>query len=116
MSKNDNVVSVQLLDRTYQFKCTTEKAERLKEAAAYLDIKMREIYDHSTAVGYERTAMLAAIDICYELMSLRAEKDAYGEEMYDRIKSLQTKVEDIISSSQLNIPRRELGEQQPLKL
>ena len=116
MSENNNVITVQLLDRNYQFKCKAEEAERLKEAAAYLDVKMREIYDNSGTVGYERTATIAAVNVCYELMCQRAEKDAYGEEIYDRIKNLQAKVADVISSSQLNIPRRVIGEQQPLKL
>ena len=116
MSEKNNVISVQLLDRTYQLKCKPEEAEKLKEAAAYLDVKMHEIFDNSNTVGHERTAMLAAMGVCYELMCMRAEKDAYGEEMYDRIKNLQTKVESIVSSSQLNIPKREIGEQQTLKL
>lgn len=116
MNENTNMISVQLLDRTYQFKCKPEETDKLKEAAAYLDIKMREIYDTSNTVGHERTAILAAMNICYELMCMRAEKDAYGEEMYDRIKNLQTKVADIITSSNLNIPKREIGEQQNLKL
>lgn len=116
MNENTNMISVQILDRTYQFKCKPEEIDKLKEAAAYLDVKMHEIHDNSNTVGHEKTAILAAMNICYELMCMRAEKEAYGEEIYDRIKKLQTKVADIIASSELDIPRSEIGEQQNLKL
>lgn len=116
MNENTNMISVQILDRTYQFKCKPEESDKLKEAAAYLDLKMGEIYDNSNIVGHEKIAVLAAVNICYELMCMRAEKEAYGQEIYDRIKNLQTKVADIIASSELDIPQRTIGEQQNLKL
>jgi cell division protein ZapA len=116
MSEKNNSVAVQILDRTYQFKCKLEEAETLKDAAAHLDAKMREIHDNGGAVGYERTAMVAAIDVCFELISMRAENSAYHEEINGRVKNLQEKVANIIESAKLDIPKQTLGEQQDLEL
>lgn len=94
---NNKVIAVKILDRDYHFKCRPEEAAKLKQAVAYLDAKMRKIHGSSNAVSLERTAIMAAVDVCYELMCMRVEKDADTKAMYERIKNLQTKLENVIS-------------------
>ena len=43
----------------------------MREAAAYLDAKMREIRDAGKVVGHERIAIMAALNIAHELLTLR---------------------------------------------
>ena len=41
------------------------------QAVEYLDAKMREIRDSGKAVGHERIAIIAALNIAHELLTLR---------------------------------------------
>jgi cell division protein ZapA len=41
------------------------------QAVEYLDAKMREIRDSGKGVGHERIAIIAALNIAHELLTLR---------------------------------------------
>ena len=101
MNANKKAISVKILDREYHFKCPPEEADKLKKAVVYLDSKMRKVHDSGNAVGFERAAIIAAVDICYELISMRAEKDTYTKTVYERIKKLQVKVEKTIADNKI---------------
>ncbi len=58
--KNSKAISVQILDRNYNFKRPPEEADKLKKAAAYLEEKMHESHDSGNAVSFTRTAVIAA--------------------------------------------------------
>ena len=116
MSNNANTLNLQLLDRNFHIKCKIEQVEKLQEAAAHLDNKMREIHESGNSIGYEKTALLAAIDICYELMVMRDAKVSLDDEVYTRMVNLYNKVEKTIEDSGITITRRAVGEQQTLDL
>jgi cell division protein ZapA len=109
-------VSLSIAERSYQLKCKTEEAECLKQAGGYLDMKMREIQTAGNAVGFERTAMMAAIDVCFEFMTLREQQSEYGEEMYGRLKNLSERVTHIIDDKNIELQSKTAGEQQALDI
>ena len=43
----------------------------MRQAVDYLDAKMREIRDAGKVVGHERIAIMAALNITHELLTLR---------------------------------------------
>lgn len=111
MNSNNKAISVKILDRKYHFKCSSEEVDKLKKAVVYLDAKMRKIHDSGNTVGFERAAIIAAVDICYELISMRAEKDTYTKTVYERIKKLQTKVEETIADNKIASQQRASSKQ-----
>ena len=106
MQTNKKAISVKILDRKYQFKCSSEEADKLKKAVVYLDNKMRKIDDNSNNLGFERVAIIAAVDICYQLISMRTEKDTYTKTVYEQIKKLQVKIEKTIAENKIVSPQR----------
>lgn len=64
-------VTVCILDRDYQVACNTGEEESLRAAAAYLDEKMREIRNRGSVIGVDRIAVMAALNIANELLSLK---------------------------------------------
>jgi len=64
-------VEVQLLGRTYRVACEDDKRQELMEAVAYLDGKMNEIRRAGKVMGAERIAVMAALNLAHELMSVR---------------------------------------------
>jgi len=97
MSNNNQVLDIQLLDRKLQLKVPNDRVADLQQAAYYLDSKMREISDSGTATGNERIALIAALNVSYELISTKKQKDSYLDSLGSRIAALQDKVDDVLA-------------------
>ena len=91
------VVAIQLLDRTLQIKTSADKAEELQKAASLLSRKMRDVRDSKQAVGNERIALMAGLNLAYELISTQKQKDLYLESISSKIKDLQNRLDDTLS-------------------
>ncbi len=65
-----DTISVTLLDRDYQVACTAEMRPALEAAAASLDKRLREIRSSGTVVGLERIAIMAALNLSFELQQV----------------------------------------------
>lgn len=63
-----STVSIRILDKDYQVHCPPEQQEALLSAAHGLDLRMREIRRSGTVIGLERIAVMAALNLSYELM------------------------------------------------
>src|SRR3954469_7750002 len=64
-------VEVNLLGRTYRVACPDEEREGLMQAVAYLDTKMNEIRKAGKVMGAERIAVMAALNLAHELLSVK---------------------------------------------
>ena len=63
-----STVSIRILDKDYQVHCPPEQQEALLSAAHGLDLRMREIRRSGNVIGLERIAVMAALNLSYELM------------------------------------------------
>lgn len=63
-----NTVTVKILDKDYQVACPEERQSELIVSASYLDKQMRAIRDSGKVIGLERIAVMAALNISYELL------------------------------------------------
>lgn len=63
-----NTVNVTILDKSYQVACPPEQQADLLSSANYLDSQMRAIRDTGKVIGLERIAVMAALNISYELL------------------------------------------------
>jgi cell division protein ZapA len=62
-------IEISLLGRSFKVPCSKEEEPQLIAAVEYLDGKMREIRENSKAIGAERIAMMAGLNIAHELLS-----------------------------------------------
>lgn len=75
-----NTVNVTILDKSYQVACPPEQQADLVTSANYLDSQMRSIRDTGKVIGLERIAVMAALNISYELLrATRTDGDTAGE-------------------------------------
>ena len=63
-----NTVTVKILEKEYQVACPEEQEADLIVSAKYLDKQMRDIRDTGKVIGLERIAVMAALNISYELL------------------------------------------------
>jgi cell division protein ZapA len=64
-------VEVNLLGRSYRVACDDNEREALMAAVAYLDGKMNEIRKSGKVMGAERIAVMAALNVAHELLSMK---------------------------------------------
>lgn len=73
-----HTVTVKILEKEYQVACPKEQEAELVVSAKYLDKQMRSIRDTGKVIGLERIAVMAALNISYEL--LQASEQTDGEQ------------------------------------
>ena len=64
-------IEVTVLGRSYTVACSDSEREALLQAVAYLDGRMGEIKRTGKVAGTERIAVMAALNIAHELLSMR---------------------------------------------
>lgn len=67
-----STVSIRVLDKEYQVHCPPEQQEALLSAAHGLDLRMREIRRSGNVIGLERIAVMAALNLSYELLQAQS--------------------------------------------
>ncbi len=88
MEDRASLVRVSIFGQEYTVKAPAD-ANYIKDIAAYVDGKMREVQDSlTTAQSSTRIAILAAMNISDELFMLRNEKDHLTSDVESRISSL----------------------------
>ncbi|WP_164503497.1 cell division protein ZapA [Pleionea sediminis] len=103
MSKNDHSVTLRILEREYQFSAEEEQRNQLMDAARFLDGRMKEIRDSGRVVGTERIAVMAALNLAFELLH---GDDNSGKSSVDtnRLTQLKYRIEEVLASdSQLEL-------------
>jgi len=66
MSK-PQTVDIHILDKEYQVSCPPEERAALMQAAKDLDERMRSIRGSGSVIGLERIAVMAALNLTYDL-------------------------------------------------
>ncbi len=89
MSKSLDVV---INGRPFRVACEEGEESALLDAVAYLDRKMNEISGSGKLVGTDRIAVMAALNIAHELLTVRAGGLEIGE-FKRRINTMKSSLE-----------------------
>ena len=100
MTNSANYITANILEKEYRVACPADCTEALMQAAKYLDKHMRTIRHSGRIIGAERIAVMAAINISYELLSMKdASNNQHIEGLSDRLLELQNKIDDALNSA-----------------
>jgi len=98
MSQDPIPVSVRILDKEYRVSCGPDEKDGLLESGRMLDQRMREIRQTGRVVGIDRIAVMAALNIAYELLNLQ-QSQAHGQKDLDRrLHDLQERLGDALAA------------------
>lgn len=100
-SGNNDPVALRLIDREFLIACAPEEREGLVEAAALLDRKMRELRANARAPSFERLAVLAAVSMTHELLSLRKQQGGSGQQAALGLAALRQRLEFALENAAL---------------
>jgi cell division protein ZapA len=93
---NSETISVVILDQEYQFACKTDERKALKEAALFLDERMRSIKGAGRLMALERIAVMTALNLSDELLKLQNTEKYRQENVDSRIRLLANELDDAL--------------------
>ncbi len=99
MKEEPIAVNVRVLDKEYRIACKPEEQDGLLSSARLLDRRMREIHQSGRVVGSDRIAVLAALNVTYELLQQRDQLQRASGSALQRIQGLDQRVERMISAN-----------------
>lgn len=91
-----HTVTVRILDKEYQVACPQEQETELVASARYLDKQMRKIRDSGKVIGVERIAVMAALNISYELLQASSGEGSTDIPGADALKRLNRKLDEAL--------------------
>jgi cell division protein ZapA len=97
MSEKAKALEVNIMGRNYRVTCADDEREALLAAVAYVDKKMTEIRAASKVAGTERIAVMAALNIANELLSIKLGTGFDIAELKRRMNSVQSKLDQALS-------------------
>ena len=97
MSEKAKALDVSIMGRNYRISCADDEREALLAAVAFVDQKMTELKTASKVAGTERIAVLAALNIANELLSIKIGSDFDIAELKRRMNSVQSKLDQALS-------------------
>ena len=95
-SLSSEPITVAILDREYQFSCSPEEREALKEAAVFLDERMRSIRGAGRLMALERIAVMTALNLSDELLKLQKNEIHRKEKVDTRIRMLADELDNAL--------------------
>ncbi len=100
MSADSKGVDISVMGRKFRVACAENEQKELLDAVAYLDQKMREIRDQGKVVGLERIAIMAGLNVTYELLTLRLADGFDIAQFKRRMAHMQATLEQAISDQE----------------
>jgi len=97
MNEKAKALDVNIMGRNYRVTCADDEREALLAAVAYVDKKMTEIKAASKVAGTERIAVMAALNIANELLSIKLGGGFDIAELKRRMNSVQSKLDQALS-------------------
>ena len=81
-------ITVQIMDSDYRVACPPDEQHDLMTAAQYLNDTMSGIRDTGKVLGSERIAVMAALNISYELLKTRRQATELEDTLRQRAEEL----------------------------
>lgn len=72
-AKHTISLDVTIMGREFRVVCPEDEKESLLQAVSFLDRRMREIREKSKAIGLERIAIMAALNIAHDYLAMRSQ-------------------------------------------
>lgn len=104
MSEQSTSVQVKILDKEYNINCPPSDQEALVKSARYLDESMRKVKERGNIHGSEKVAVMAALNITYELLQKNRLINETRRVNSELMKDLEDKIDSALErSKQLEI-------------
>jgi cell division protein ZapA len=97
MPNTIKTLEIKILDRELRIACPEEERGELLDAVAYLDKRMREIRDVGKIASVERIALMAALNITHELLTIKVGRGVDLADFKRRMSSMQAAIDGALA-------------------
>lgn len=99
MSSTARSVSIGIFGRDYQISCPPEEEEALRKSARYLDKQMEQVRSRGSSLGYEKIAVLAALNIAHQLLKADQHNNSAENDNQRELTLLESKIDAVLHDS-----------------
>jgi cell division protein ZapA len=92
VSQEPTPVTVRILDKDYLVACRPEEKDGLLASARNVDERMRDIRKAGRVVGTDRIAVMAALNLAYELLQKGQNETNLEAATVERLAALQARI------------------------
>ena len=97
MSADAKGLDVTIMGREFRVACPEDEQQALLDSVNYLDKKMREIRDAGKIASVERIALMAALNITHELLSVKIGRGFDLADFKRRMDSMQAAIDQALA-------------------
>ena len=98
MIDNPSTTSVKILDKEYRIGCPRDEESSLHRAAHHLNDKMKEIKAGGKVIGLERIAVMAALNMSYELLKMKDSQLENNTDAQQQIQDMMGKLDQALTN------------------
>ncbi|PCJ49343.1 MAG: cell division protein ZapA [Gammaproteobacteria bacterium] len=95
-----STLTVSIMDREFRVNCPESEQQHLRDSAASLDERMREIRETGRVIGVDRIAIMAALNLASELLSTEGTSDEVADTINQSISRMQSKIEQSLNETE----------------
>ncbi len=92
-------VVVSILNKEYPVLCTKGEEESLQASARLLNTRIQEVRDGGKVIGADRIAVMAALNLAHDLLTLTSEQEHSSRNLYTRIRNLQDRIDTTLKNT-----------------
>ena len=85
-------ISVNILDKDYEFACAPDEVDALKASAQHVDQQMQAIRSSGKVIGLDRVAVMAALNIANDYLDTESRR----KQTEERIEMLADKLQKVL--------------------
>ncbi|MFP8967617.1 cell division protein ZapA [Pokkaliibacter sp. CJK22405] len=96
--QNSTTVAITILDKEFLINCPDENKDELLQSARLLDQRMRQVRQTGKVYGLERIAVMTALNLSYELLTLQKANEAADQQA----RALADRVDQVLNNDHDN--------------
>lgn len=89
-------ITVSILGRDYQIACPPDEEEALRKSARYLGQQMEQVRNRGSSLGYEKIAVMAALNITHDLLQRHLLANSSEHDSQRGIAQLEEKIDAVL--------------------
>ena len=97
---SDQPITLNILDKEYRIACPNGEEESLQASAHLLNTRIQEIRDNGKALGTDRVAVMAALNLAHEFINQKNSHERTANSMTNRVRTLKDRIDVALKDSQ----------------
>lgn len=93
-------ITLEILDKEYRIACPEGEEDTLRASAQFLNDRINQVRSGGKAIGTDRVAVMAALNLAHEFLSQKNEQEQYTRHVNKKVRSLHDRIDRAIQSTQ----------------